>query len=101
MSEPAKLNATLAAAGQQVDWSSKNYLIVDDFVGVRQLMRESLRNLGAKNIDQAASGGEAMALLVRSRYDVVLCDFNLGEGKNGQQVLEEVRVRNLLMPSCV
>lgn len=101
MSDPFKLNATLATSGQLVDWASKHYLIVDDFVGVRQLLRESLRNLGAKNIDQASSGGEAMALLVRSRYDVVLCDYNLGEGKNGQQVLEEVRVRNLLMPSCV
>ena len=101
MSDPFKLNAPLATSGQLVDWASKHYLIVDDFIGVRQLLRESLRNLGAKNIDQASSGGEAMALLVRSRYDVVLCDYNLGEGKNGQQVLEEVRVRNLLMPSCV
>ncbi|MES2015261.1 MAG: tetratricopeptide repeat protein [Pseudomonadota bacterium] len=101
MNDPLKLNATLAAASQQIDWPSKNYLIVDDFVGVRQLLRESLRNLGARNIDQAASGGEAMQLLARSRYDVVLCDFNLGEGKNGQQVLEEVRVRNLVLPSCV
>jgi DNA-binding response OmpR family regulator len=32
---------------------------------------------------------------------VVLCDFNLGDGKNGQQVLEEARVRNLLLPSSV
>ena len=101
MSDPFKLNATLATSGQMVDWASKHYLIVDDFVGVRQLLRESLRNLGARNIDQASSGGEAMALLVRTRYDVVLCDYNLGEGKNGQQVLEEARVRNLLMPSCV
>ena len=101
MSEVAKFNATLATGGQQVDWAAKNYLVVDDFVGVRQLLRESLRNLGAKNIDQASSGGEAMQLLQRSRYDVVLCDYNLGEGKNGQQVLEEVRVRNLIMPSCM
>ena len=101
MSEALKLNATLATAILHVDWAGKNYLIVDDFVGVRQLLRESLRNLGAKNIDQASSGGEAMALLQRSRYDVVLCDYNLGEGKNGQQVLEEARVRNLLMPSSV
>ncbi|HEY0062884.1 MAG TPA: tetratricopeptide repeat protein [Telluria sp.] len=84
-----------------VDWSSKNYLVVDDFIGIRQLLRESLRNLGARHIDQASSGGEAMALLARTRYDVVLCDYNLGEGKNGQQVLEEARVRNLLIPSCV
>jgi tetratricopeptide (TPR) repeat protein len=86
---------------EQVDWAGKNYLVVDDFIGVRQLLRESLRSLGARNIDQAASGGEAMGLLTRIRYDVVLCDFNLGEGKNGQQVLEEVRVRNLLAPSSV
>ncbi len=86
---------------EQIDWASKNCLVVDDFIGVRQLLRESLRNLGAKNIDQASSGGEAMALLAKLRYDVVVCDYNLGEGKNGQQVLEEVRVRQLLLPSSV
>ncbi|WP_426191987.1 tetratricopeptide repeat protein [Massilia sp. DWR3-1-1] len=94
---PISVSATLA----DVDWASKNYLVVDDFIGIRQLLRESLRNLGAKNIDQASSGGEAMGLLSRIRYDVVLCDYNLGEGKNGQQVLEEARVRNLLLPSSV
>jgi tetratricopeptide (TPR) repeat protein len=88
-------------AADQVDWAAKNYLVVDDFVGIRQLLRESLRSLGAKNIDQASSGGEAMGLLGRIRYDVVLCDYNLGEGKNGQQVLEEARVRNLVNPSTV
>jgi tetratricopeptide (TPR) repeat protein len=90
-----------ANAVTDVDWADKNYLVVDDFVGIRQLLRESLRSLGAKNIDQASSGGEAMGLLARIRYDVVLCDYNLGEGKNGQQVLEEARVRNLVNPSTV
>jgi CheY-like chemotaxis protein len=97
MSSPAPATASLA----QVDWAGKNYLVVDDFIGIRQLLRESLRNLGARNIDQASSGGEAIAMLSRIRYDVVLCDYNLGEGKNGQQVLEEARVRNLLLPSSV
>lgn len=101
MNDALTLNATRQKGAPLVDWASKSYLIVDDFVGVRQLLRESLRNLGAKSVDQASSGGEAMALLARSRYDVILCDYNLGEGKNGQQVLEEARVRNLLMPSSV
>jgi len=86
---------------EEIDWASKQYLIVDDFVGIRQLLRESLRSLGARNIDQASSGGEAMGLLNKLRYDVVLCDYNIGEGKNGQQVLEEARMRQLLMPSSV
>ena len=97
----AAANAMPPSADDQVDWAGKNYLVVDDFIGVRQLLREALRSLGARNIDQASSGGEAMGLLNKTRYDVVLCDFNLGEGKNGQQVLEEARMRNLLLPSCV
>jgi CheY-like chemotaxis protein len=103
MSTPDAAAAAAAAPArvQEVPWADKNYLIVDDFVGIRQLLRESLRNLGARNIDQASSGGEAMSLLGRIRYDVVLCDYNLGEGKNGQQVLEEVRQRHLLNPSSV
>jgi tetratricopeptide (TPR) repeat protein len=101
MSSHEGIGAKAANANAPVDWSSKHYLVVDDFVGIRQLLRESLRNLGAKNIDQASSGGEAMAQLARVQYDVVLCDYNLDEGKNGQQVLEEARIRNLLMPSSV
>lgn len=93
-------HATAAEAGS-TDWADKHYLLVDDFIGIRILLRESLRNLGARHIDQAASGGEAMKLLAKTRYDVVLCDYNLGEGKNGQQVLEETRVRNLTAPSSV
>ena len=84
-----------------INWSDKRYLIVDDFVGIRQLLRESLRSLGAKHIDQAATGGEAMVQIANTHYDVILCDYNLGEGKNGQQVLEEARARNLLLPSCM
>lgn len=86
---------------EEIDWASKHYLVVDDFVGIRQLLRESLRSLGARHIDQASSGGEAMGLLAKLRYDVVLCDYNIGEGKNGQQVLEEARMRQLLLPSSV
>ncbi len=93
--------AAVAAAAANIDWTEKRYLIVDDFVGIRQLLRETLRNLGAKHFDQAASGGEAMTMLSKTHYDVVLCDFNLGDGKNGQQVLEECRIRNLLTPSSV
>ncbi|MCG2585022.1 tetratricopeptide repeat-containing response regulator [Massilia sp. TS11] len=101
------MNGTLRAVSSpsfnasSVNWAEKNYLVVDDFAGIRQLLRESLRNLGAKNIDQASSGGEAIVALGRTRYDVVLCDFNLGDGKNGQQVLEEIRARSLLLPSAV
>ncbi len=93
--------AGVAPENQLPVWKDQHYLLVDDFQGMRQLLRESLRNLGARYVDQAGTGGEAMTLLQQSRYDVVLCDYNLGEGKNGQQVLEEARVRELIRPTTV
>jgi tetratricopeptide (TPR) repeat protein len=83
------------------DWVNKHYLIVDDFSSMRVLLRDMLRGLKVRNADQANSGSEAVAALQRNRYDVVLCDYNLGEGRNGQQVLEEAKIRDLISPSCI
>ncbi|WP_338846409.1 tetratricopeptide repeat protein [Massilia sp. W12] len=90
-----------AANAKLPDWKNQHYLLVDDFQGMRQLLRESLRNLGARFVDQAGSGGEAIMMLQQTRYNVVLCDYNLGQGKNGQQVLEEAKLRELVRPTVV
>jgi tetratricopeptide (TPR) repeat protein len=74
----------------------KYFLIVDDFQGMRTLMREMLKTFGVKNIDTVTNGIEAIASLEKNKYDVVLCDFNLGTGKNGQQLLEEAKHRDLV-----
>jgi tetratricopeptide (TPR) repeat protein len=77
-------------------FASKRYLIIDDFQGMRSMMREMLKSFGAKHIDTASNGNEAIASLENNKYDVVLCDYNLGIGKNGQQVLEEAKYRDLI-----
>ena len=78
------------------DFSSQTYLVIDDLVAMRALMRGMLRSFGAIHLDQARDGADAIALMERTRYDVVLCDYNLGLGKDGQQVLEEARHRALI-----
>ncbi len=82
-------------------WKDQHYLLIDDTQGMRQLLRESLRSQGARYVDQASSGSEAIAMLAQTRYDVVLCDYHLGRGKNGQQVLEEAKFRELILPTTV
>jgi tetratricopeptide (TPR) repeat protein len=77
-------------------FASKNYLIIDDFQGMRSMMREMLKSFGAKHIDTATNGAEAITNLEKNKYDVVLCDYNLGVGKNGQQILEEAKHRDLI-----
>ena len=77
-------------------FQSKRFLIIDDFLGMRSMLREMLKSCGAKDIDAASNGNEAINMLEKGKYDVVLCDYTLGAGKNGQQVLEEAKFRNLI-----
>lgn len=85
-----------------IKFSNKSFLIIDDFHGMRSILRDMLRSCGAdvKLINTVNTGGEAMPVLENKKYDVVLCDYNLGQGKNGQQVLEEARHRHLIGPAC-
>ncbi|MBJ7313612.1 response regulator [Rugamonas sp. CCM 8940] len=94
-------SAPSASTTASVNWADKHYLLIDDCSGIRKLLRESLRNMGAKYIDQASDGAEAIAMLTNKRYDIVLCDYHLDEGRNGQQILEEARSKNTLMPSAM
>lgn len=77
-------------------FANKNFLIIDDFQGMRSMMRDMLKIFGATSIDAVTNGNEAIAYLEKNKYDVVLCDYNLGAGKNGQQILEEAKHRDLI-----
>jgi CheY-like chemotaxis protein len=66
-------------------------LIVDDFDSFRVMLYNMLQELGVPKIDVAATDHEALRLCALNTYDIILCDQNLGEGKTGQQILEELR----------
>jgi len=84
-----------------IDLKNKNILLVEDFPFVRESIRAMLQMLEATEITEMANGFNAIEALERRPYDIVLCDYNLGKGKNGQQVLEEVRAKNLLSYDAV
>lgn len=77
------------------------YLLVEDFEMMRGVLRGHLMRCGPQRVDAAASAKDAIALLRKNAYDVVLCDYNLGPGKNGQQLLEEARYHGWIGPATV
>jgi CheY-like chemotaxis protein/lipopolysaccharide biosynthesis regulator YciM len=79
-------------------WSLKDVkiLVVEDFPAMRSMMRSMLMAYGANNIKEARNGEEALKQMADAKMDLVLCDYNLGAGKDGQQVLEEAKERELL-----
>jgi CheY-like chemotaxis protein/predicted negative regulator of RcsB-dependent stress response len=74
----------------------KAYLVVDDFGDMRSMIKNMLLSCGVSDISLANNGADAVATMETRRFDVVLCDYNLGQGKDGQQVLEEARHRGLI-----
>jgi tetratricopeptide (TPR) repeat protein len=83
------------------DFSKLSYLVIDDFESFRLSMREMLRSFGAEKIESAAKASPAIQFCSYNHVDVVLCDYNLGDGKNGQHILEELRHKKLLKRSSI
>ena len=71
--------------------AGKRILAVDDLVESRSAMKKMLVILGADNVDVAMDGDEATEYIVNNDYDLVISDYNLGRGRDGQQILEEAR----------
>jgi len=76
-------------------------LIIDDFQGMRTMLREFLKSMGVTAIDTASNGKDALQQLSGTKYDIVICDYNLGPAANGQQVLEEAKIKNYVGVSTV
>ena len=72
-------------------YHSKHFLIVDDIENFRMSMKKMMLSFGVEKVDTVKNGKEAISACKEVEYDVILCDYNLGSGKNGQQILEELR----------
>ena len=79
-----------------VSYEKLQVLVVDDFNSFRMTLNKIMHDLGFKSVRGVASGQEALDACKKDHYDLILCDYNLGRGKNGQQVLEELRSNRLL-----
>jgi tetratricopeptide (TPR) repeat protein len=78
------------------EFSKKRFLIVDELDSFRFSTKKTLKSLGLKLVDTAASAQTVLNGFQNVNYDVVLCNYELGKGKNGQELLEELRYRKLL-----
>ncbi len=83
-------------ASEYIDYSALRALVVDDYPGLRSALRLTLSTFGVTKIQLVSNAAEAIFQAKNKHYDFILCDFNLGEGRDGQQLLEELRHRNLI-----
>ncbi|MDX1452352.1 MAG: tetratricopeptide repeat protein [Oleiphilaceae bacterium] len=78
------------------DYAKKRFLIVDELENFRFSTKNTLMSLGCKLVDTASNAQGVVSGFQNVNYDVILCNYELGKGKNGQELLEELRLKRLL-----
>ncbi len=84
-----------------IDFSDLRFLIIDDIASFCSALRTMVQSFGVDRIDMVHRGEDAIRALSKHDYDVVLCDYNLGDGKHGNDVLEEAKIHGLLKSAAL
>jgi DNA-binding NarL/FixJ family response regulator/Tfp pilus assembly protein PilF len=73
-----------------------NALIIEPHAGMRTTIHNMLTMCGLSKVDHAGSSNQAVKHLGLKHYDLVLCEYALEGGQDGQQLLEDVRHHKLM-----
>ena len=82
-------------------YAQKRFLVVDDQPMARDALRTVAQSIGAFAVEFAANYQDALYRIRNNAPDIILCDYVLGEGRSGQQLLEELRRFNLLADETI
>jgi two-component system, sensor histidine kinase len=94
LAEPAARSIVPAQSAREADHSlaGRTVVVVDDEQPILDATRSLLEAWGC-TVVTAASGAEALACMSREPRppDLLICDYRLGEGMNGEQVVQALR----------
>lgn len=76
--------------------TGKSVLVVDTALATRRTLQEQLSQLGAKSIICVGSVADVENQLAEREFALILCEYNLEGDRNGQQLLEELRIAKRL-----
>jgi CheY-like chemotaxis protein/Flp pilus assembly protein TadD len=79
-----------------ISYKDKQILIIDDMPDMRSSLRSQISSLDIQKVSIAANVRDALDLIKQKNHDVILCDYFLGAGTDGQQFLEFLRTTNAI-----
>ena len=87
-------------------YSELSVLIIDPNPAMRGNLHNMLNQASITRIEYAVSSGTAIRQLSNKRFDVILCEYDLGNGnedggQDGQQLLEDLRHQKLIDRSTI
>ena len=76
-------------------------LIIEPHAGMRASIHNMLNLCGLTKIDHAGSSNNAIKHLGLKAFDLILCEYDLDGGQDGQQLLEDLRHHQLISLSTM
>ena len=76
-------------------------LLVDRHASARNTLRMILSSLGVTAVHNASNTTEVMRQVKAYSFDTIFADYHLDDGRDGQQLLEELRQQRLISLSTV
>jgi two-component system chemotaxis response regulator CheY len=71
------------------------FLVVDDYLSMRRMVKSVLKDLGYSNVAEADDGNTALPLLRNGQFDFLITDWNM-PGMPGLDLLKAVRADDRL-----
>ncbi|THF61596.1 response regulator [Pseudothauera rhizosphaerae] len=78
------------------DLASVSVLVIDANANMRNQLRSMLGSFGVTQVQFAPNAATAIRKLREARFDIVLCELKLGEGQDGQHLLEDLRHNDII-----
>ena len=72
--------------------TSSPILVVDDYSTMVRILRNLLKQLGYENVDEASDGSQALSMIQKKQYGLVISDWNM-EPMTGYDLLRQVRAQ--------
>lgn len=76
-------------------------LLIEPHAGMRVSLHNMLNLCGITKIEHALTAGTAVRTIQAKVFDLILCEYDLGIGQDGQQLLEDVRHHKLTPLSTI
>src|SRR5438067_657387 len=76
-------------------------LLVEPHAGMRTSIQNMLTMCGISSIQGVGSSNQAIKQLGGRQFDMVFCEYELGDGQDGQQLLEDLRHHKLISLSTM
>ena len=81
--------------------ADKRALLVDRHASARGSIRSMLANIGITSISNASSCSEVLRRVQSEHCDIIIADYQLDDGRDGHQLLEELKKKRFIQRSTV